>query len=131
MFIQFGMLTDEKFYEKATSFALYKNLNGDYATLDEYMDKVRESQVDKDGNMVLLYTNDPDAHYTYIERAKAKGYDVLLMDGELDVHCMSRHHREPDSQRGHGSGFLHRRAERGSAQGFRSPAAVCGRQTAV
>ncbi len=90
MFIQFGMLTDEKFYEKATGFALYKNLSGEYATLDEYMDKVREQQVDKDGNMVLLYTNDPDAHYTYIERAKAKGYDVLLMDGELDVHCMSQ-----------------------------------------
>ena len=90
MFIQFGMLTDEKFYEKATGFALYKNLEGKYATLDEYMDQVRENQVDKDGNMVLLYTNDPDAHYTYIERAKAKGYDVLLMDGELDVHCMSQ-----------------------------------------
>jgi molecular chaperone HtpG len=84
------MLTDEKFYEKATGFALYKNLSNEYATLDEYMDKVREQQVDKDGNMVLLYTNDPDAHYTYIERAKAKGYDVLLMDGELDVHCMSQ-----------------------------------------
>ncbi len=90
MFIQFGMLTDEKFYEKATGFALLKNLDGQYATLDEYMDKVRENQVDKDGNLVLLYTNDPDAHYTYIERAKAKGYDVLLMDGELDVHCMSQ-----------------------------------------
>ena len=90
MFIQFGMLTDEKFYEKATGFALYKNLDGAYATLDEYMDKVRDNQVDKDGNMVLLYTNDPDAHYTYIERAKAKGYDVLLQDGELDVHCMSQ-----------------------------------------
>lgn len=90
MFIQFGMLTDEKFYEKATGFALYKNLDGKYATLDNYMDQVRENQVDKDGNMVLLYTNDPDAHYTYIERAKAKGYDVLLMDGELDVHCMSQ-----------------------------------------
>ena len=90
MFIQFGMLTDEKFYEKATGFALYKNLDGNYATLDEYMDKVRDNQVDKDGNMVLLYTNDPDAHYTYIERAKAKGYDVLLMNGELDVHCMSQ-----------------------------------------
>ena len=90
MFIQFGMLTDEKFYEKATGFALCKNLSGEYATLDEYMDKVRENQVDKDGNMVLLYTNDSDAHYTYIERAKAKGYDVLLMDGELDVHCMSQ-----------------------------------------
>ena len=90
IFIQFGMLTDEKFYEKATGFALVKNLEGNYATLDEYMDKVRENQVDKDGNMVLLYTNAPDAHYTYIERAKAKGYDVLLMDGELDVHCMSQ-----------------------------------------
>ena len=90
MFIQFGMLTDEKFYEKATGFALYKNLDGAYATLDEYMDKVRENQVDKDGNMVLLYTNDPDAHYTFIERAKSKGYDVLLQDGELDVHCMSQ-----------------------------------------
>ncbi len=90
MFIQFGMLTDEKFYEKAKDFALLKNLDGKYATLDEYMDQVRENQVDKDGNMVLLYTNDPDAHYTYIERAKAKGYDVLLMDGELDVHCMSQ-----------------------------------------
>ena len=90
MFIQFGMLTDEKFYEKAKDFALVKNLDGEYATLSEYMDKVRENQVDKDGNMVLLYTNDPDAHYTYIERAKAKGYDVLLMDGELDVHCMSQ-----------------------------------------
>ena len=90
LFIEFGMLTDEKFYEKATGFALFKNLDGAYATLDEYKDKVRENQVDKDGNMVLLYTNDPDAHYTFIERAKAKGYDVLLMDGELDVHIMSQ-----------------------------------------
>ena len=90
MFIQFGMLTDEKFYEKAVTFALLKNLNGDYFTLEEYKDKVRENQVDKDGNMVILYTQDPDANYTYIERAKAKGYDVLLQDGELDVHCMSQ-----------------------------------------
>ena len=90
MFIQFGMLTDEKFYERATSFALYKNLDGQYATLDEYKEKVKEAQTDKDGNLVLLYTNDPDAHYTHIERAKAKGYDVLLMDGELDVHMMSQ-----------------------------------------
>ena len=90
MFIQFGMLTDEKFYEKAKEFALVKNLEAQYSTLDEYMDKVRENQVDKDGNLVLLYTNDADAHYTSIERAKAKGYDVLVMDGELDVHCMSQ-----------------------------------------
>ena len=90
MFIQFGMLTDEKFYEKAKEFALVKNLEAQYSTLDEYMDKVRENQVDKDGNLVLLYTNDADAHYTSIERAKAEGYDVLVMDGELDVHCMSQ-----------------------------------------
>lgn len=90
MFIQFGMLTDEKFYEKAKDFALLKNLNGDYFTLKEYKDKVRENQVDKDGNMVILYTQDADANYTYIERAKAKGYDVLLMNGELDVHTMSQ-----------------------------------------
>ena len=90
MFIQFGMLTDEKFYEKAKDFALLKNLDGKYATLEEYKEQVKEAQTDKDGNLVLLYTNDPDAHYTFIERAKAKGYDVLLMDGELDVHTMSQ-----------------------------------------
>ena len=90
MFIQFGMLTDEKFYERAKGFALMKNIAGEYSTLDEYIDKVKATQTDKDGNLVLLYTNDADAHYTYIERAKAKGYDVLLMDGELDVHCMSQ-----------------------------------------
>ena len=90
MFIQFGMLTDEKFYDKATGFALYKSIDNKYATLSEYIAQVKEAQTDKDGNLVLLYTNDPDAHYTYIERAKAKGYDVLLMDGELDVHIMSQ-----------------------------------------
>ena len=99
MFIQFGMLTDEKFYEKAVGFALLKNLDGQYATIEEYKDKVRENQVDKDGNLVLLYTNDPDAHYTYIERAKAKGYDVLLMDGELDVHCMSQAEQKSEKLR--------------------------------
>ena len=90
MFIQFGMLTDEKFYEKAIGFALLKNLDGKYFTLDEFKDSVKAAQTDKDGNLVLLYTQDADANYTYIERAKAKGYDVLLMDGELDVHSMSQ-----------------------------------------
>ena len=90
MFIQFGMLTDEKFYEKAVGFALLKNIAGEYLPLGEYEAKVKDAQTDKDGNLVLLYTNDPDAHYTYIERAKQKGYDVLVMDGELDVHCMSQ-----------------------------------------
>ena len=90
MFIQFGMLTDEKFYEKAKGFALYKNIEGKFATLDEYKANVKEAQTDKDKTLILLYTNDKDAHYTYIERAKAKGYDILEMDGELDVHQMSQ-----------------------------------------
>jgi len=104
MFIQFGMLTDEKFYEKAVGFALLKNIDGEYLPLAEYKDKVKAAQTDKDGNLVLLYTNDPDAHYTYIERAKEKGYDVLLMDGELDVHQMSQYEQrsvtETDSHAG-------------------------------
>ena len=90
MFIQFGMLSDEKFYERAIGFALFKNLDGKYATLDEYQTLIKDNQTDKDGNLVILYTHDPAAHYTFIERAKAKGYDVLLMDGELDVHAMSQ-----------------------------------------
>ena len=90
MFIQFGMLTDEKFYDKAIEFALLKNLEGKYFTFDEYKAKVKDNQTDKNGDLILLYTQDPDASYSYIERAKAKGYDVLLMDGELDVHAMSQ-----------------------------------------
>ena len=90
LFIQFGMLSDEKFYERAIGFALLKNLNGEYFTLDEYKAKTKDNQTDKDGNLVLLYAQNADASYTYIERAKAKGYDVLLMDGELDVHAMSQ-----------------------------------------
>ena len=90
LFIEFGMLTDEKFYEKATGFALYKNLDGKYAILSEYLDSIREKQTDKDGNLVVLYTQNAETSYAYIERAKAKGYDVLVMDSELDVHVMSQ-----------------------------------------
>ncbi len=110
LFIQFGMLTDEKFYERAKGFALMKNIAGEYSTLDEYIDKVKATQTDKDGHLVLLYTNDADAHYTSIERAKAKGYDVLLMDGELDVHCMSQAEQKdqplPASPQGEEKGSL-------------------------
>lgn len=90
MFIQFGMLSDEKFYDRAIGFALLKNLDGKYFTLEEYKEKVKDNQTDKNGNIIMLYTQDPDASYSYIERAKAKGYDVLMMDGELDVHAMSQ-----------------------------------------
>ncbi len=90
MFIQFGMLTDDKFYEKAVDFALLKNLDGEYYTLKDYQEKIKDAQTDKDGNIVILYTQDKDLNYTYIERAKQKGYDVLEMTGELDVHQMSQ-----------------------------------------
>ena len=90
LFIQFGMLSDEKFYERATKFALVKNIAGEYFTMDEYNAKVKEQQTDKDGNIVVLYTQDPDANYTHINHAKQKGYDVLVMDGELDVHYISQ-----------------------------------------
>ena len=99
LFIQFGMLSDEKFYERAIGFALLKNIEGKYATLEEYKAQIKDAQTDKDGNLVVLYTQDPDANYTYIERAKAKGYDVLLMDGELDVHAMSQFEQKNEKLR--------------------------------
>ena len=90
LFIQFGMLSDEKFYDRAVGFALMKNVDKQYFTLDEYKAKVKDAQTDKNGDLILLYAQDADASYTYIQRAKEKGYDVLLMDGELDVHAMSQ-----------------------------------------
>ena len=90
LFIQFGMLSDEKFYDRAIGFALMKNVDKQYFTLDEYKAKVKDAQTDKNGDLIMLYTQDADASYTYIQRAKQKGYDVLLMDGELDVHAMSQ-----------------------------------------
>ena len=90
LFIQYGMLSDDKFYDRAVGFALMKNIEGKYFTLDEYKAKVKDNQTDKNGDLILLYAQDADASYAYIERAKEKGYDVLLMDGELDVHAMSQ-----------------------------------------
>lgn len=90
LFIQFGMLSDEKFYDRVIGFALMKNVDKQYFTLDEYKAKVKDAQTDKNGDLIMLYAQDADACYTYIQRAKEKGYDVLLMDGELDVHAMSQ-----------------------------------------
>ena len=90
LFIQYGMLSDEKFYDRAVGFALLKNLDGKYFTLDEYKTKVQDNQTDKNGDIIMLYAQDADASYAYIQRAKEKGYDILLMDGELDVHAMSQ-----------------------------------------
>lgn len=99
MFIQFGMLTDEKFYEKAVDFALLKNLDGEYYTQKDYIEKIKANQTGKDGNIVVLYTQDKDQNYTYIERAKQKGYDILEMTGELDVHQMSQAEQKQEKLR--------------------------------
>ena len=97
LFIQFGMLSDEKFYDRAIGFALLKNIDKQYFTLDEYKAKVKDAQTDKNGDLILLYTQDADAGYTYIQRAKEKGYDVLLMDGEIDVHAMSQFEQKAEA----------------------------------
>ena len=90
LFIQYGMLSDEKFYDRAVGFALLKNLDNKYFTFEEYKEQVKENQTDKNSDLIILYAQDADASYAYIQRAKEKGYDVLLMDGELDVHAMSQ-----------------------------------------
>ncbi|MDE7462884.1 MAG: molecular chaperone HtpG [Muribaculaceae bacterium] len=89
IFIEYGMLTDEKFYESARKFYLLKDVKGDYFSLEDYNKLVAPSQTDKDSTVIYLYTTDPVAQYSYIKQAEDKGYDVLLMDGQLDEHFMS------------------------------------------
>ncbi len=89
IFIQYGVVTDEKFAEKATGFMLLKNTEGKYFTFEEYDTLVKENQTDKNGKLIYLYTNDPVAQYTFVDNAKAKGYDVLVMDGQLDNHFIN------------------------------------------
>lgn len=90
IFIQYGMLSEEKFYEKAEKFALLKNVDGKYFTFEEYKELVKEEQKDKNGDLIYLYTTQRDEQFSYIQHAKDKGYDVLLMDGQLDVHLVSQ-----------------------------------------
>lgn len=89
LFIEYGVLTDEKFYERAQKFILLKNTEGKYYTLDEYKELIKANQTDKNDTTVYLYATDKDAQYTYIENAKAKGYDVLMLDGQLDIHFVN------------------------------------------
>lgn len=89
IFVKYGMISDEKFYEKAKDFALLKNVNTEYYTLDEYKDKVKDHQTDKDKQTIYLYASDAGKQDTYIQMAKAKSYDVMLMDGVLDSHFIS------------------------------------------
>ncbi|MGM9733231.1 MAG: molecular chaperone HtpG, partial [Prevotella sp.] len=85
IFINYGMLSEESFYDRAKDFALMKDTEGKYFTFDEYRTLIKDNQTDKDGNLVYLYSTNKEEQYSYIETAKAKGYSVLLMDGELDV----------------------------------------------
>ena len=89
LFIEYGMLSDEKFSDRAEKFALMKNVDGKYFTLKEYEELIKENQTDKNKTLVYLYATDKVEQFTYIEAAKAKGYDVLLMDGQLDTHFLN------------------------------------------
>ena len=89
IFINYGMLSKNDFYDRAKEFALFKDTEGKYFTFDEYKNLIKDNQTDKDGQLVYLYANDKEGQYTYIEAAKAKGYSVLLLDGQLDVPMIS------------------------------------------
>lgn len=90
LFIQYGMLTEEKFYETAKDFFLYKNLDGKYFTLEEYKNIVKDNQTDKNNNVIFLYATNKDDQYGFVEQAKAKGYDVLILDGVFDSHFINQ-----------------------------------------
>jgi len=89
IFINYGMLSEETFYDKAKDFSLLKDTEKKYFTFDEYKQLIKDNQTDKDGNLIYLYANNMEEQYTYIEAAKAKGYSVLLMDGQLDTPVVS------------------------------------------
>lgn len=85
LFINYGMLSEPEFYDKAKNFTLFKDTEGKYFTFDEYKTLIKDNQTDKDGNLIYLYANDVDSQYSFIQTAKDKGYSVLLMDGQLDT----------------------------------------------
>ena len=89
LFINYGMLSQEDFYDRAKDFALFKDVEGKHFTFEEYKTLIKDNQTDKDGNLVYLYSTDKDEQFSFIEAAKAKGYSVLMLDGELDVPCVS------------------------------------------
>lgn len=90
IFVQYGMLSDDKFAEKAKSIALMKSTDGNYYTIEEYRDKVAAVQTDKNEKVILLYTNDPEAQYGFVSKAKARAYDVLHLDGPLASHWIAK-----------------------------------------
>ena len=89
IFINYGMLSQDNFYDRAKDFALLKDVDGKYFTYEEYKTLIKDNQTDKDGNLVYLYANDKEGEFSYIEAAKNKGYSVLLLDGQLDIPMVS------------------------------------------
>lgn len=89
LFITYGMISEEKFYDRAEKFALFKNTDGQYFTFEEYQKLIKENQTDKNKSLIYLYATDTEAQYSFIDAAKAKGYDVLIMDGHLDTHYLN------------------------------------------
>ncbi len=90
LFIEYGMITEEKFYEKASKFALLKNTDDKYFTFEEYEKLIKDNQTDKNKTLIYLYSTNKTDQFTYIDKAKNKGYDVLLLDGQLDVHLINQ-----------------------------------------
>jgi len=90
LFMEFGMISDEKFYDQATKFALFKNTEGKYFTFEEYEKLIEDSQKDKNKTVIYLYTTDTEGQFSFIESARNKGYDVLVMDGYLDMHFINQ-----------------------------------------
>ena len=89
LFINYGMLSEESFYERAKDFALFKDIEGKYFNFDEYKTLIKDNQTDKDGQLIYIYATNQEEQYSYIEAAKSKGYSVLLLDGQLDVPVIS------------------------------------------
>ncbi|WP_340156980.1 molecular chaperone HtpG [uncultured Maribacter sp.] len=88
--IEYGMLSEDKFFDKADKFALYPTVDGSYFTYDELLEKIKDAQTDKDGKTIILYASDKEAQHSYIETAKAKGYEVLLLDSPIIGHLMQK-----------------------------------------
>ncbi|HLU88868.1 MAG TPA: hypothetical protein VKZ51_03480, partial [Cyclobacteriaceae bacterium] len=89
LFVKYGMISEDKFYEKGKDFGLLKNTAGEFFTMDEYVEKVKPEQTDKDGQVILLYATDPDKQDAFIQSAGKKGYDILVMDSPIDSHFIN------------------------------------------
>ncbi len=99
VFVKYGMLSEDKFYDKVKEFSLFKNTEGEYLTFEEYKEKIKDEQTDKNDVLTFLYTPQKDSHTSYIKAAKAKGYDVLVMDAVIDTHFIQQLEQKEEKMR--------------------------------